>query len=103
MADKTPTDLVVEAMAKAAAAHLGEEYDPELYFEGPCGPWLDPYRESARLELKEALRVFAEHGWKLVPREPTDEMRAPAVYKEPADLWRLMFDAAPKPPGLEEE
>jgi hypothetical protein len=51
------------------------------------------------IQRAESETPFVPGGWKLVPLEPTDEMRIACIYGDDADEidadWKAMLDAAP--------
>lgn len=98
---------ITDAQVEAALFAFFPMVDVRLYSE----------RDKAHMRhaLEAALPLTASEplpGWRLVPIEPTEEMRNAAVYAEldiywnyesagrpggPEDAWRAMIEAAPSP------
>ena len=54
-------------------------------------------REKMSRALAAADTAMLAHGWKRVPREPTDAMKLHGTHPTtPLSTWRAMYDAAPE-------
>jgi len=86
-----------QALCQSALADCAAENGKRC--SEPCGSC----KASAKLNVEAYLTFLAEHGWKLAPRNATEDMvnavldSQPSVIGNFVEEWSTMHDAAPSP------